>query len=51
MKKSSLVLFIFLISIHLNMAQTINPPKGRIAIVADGNSPDPDDFKSSGFTR
>lgn len=25
-------------------AQTINPPKGRIAIVADGNSPDPDDL-------
>lgn len=23
---------------------TINPPKGRIAIVADGNSPDPDDL-------
>jgi hypothetical protein len=26
------------------VAQTINPPKGRIAIVADGNSPDPDDL-------
>jgi hypothetical protein len=25
-------------------AQTINPPAGRIAIVADGNSPDPDDL-------
>lgn len=25
-------------------AQTINPPIGRIAIVADGNSPDPDDL-------
>ena len=25
-------------------AQTINPPQGRIAIVADGNSPDPDDL-------
>ncbi|MFK7983602.1 MAG: sulfatase [Saprospiraceae bacterium] len=23
---------------------TINPPKGRVAIVADGNSPDPDDL-------
>lgn len=25
-------------------AQTVNPPVGRIAIVADGNSPDPDDL-------
>jgi hypothetical protein len=25
-------------------AQTINPPAGRVAIVADGNSPDPDDL-------
>ena len=25
-------------------AQKINPPAGRIAIVADGNSPDPDDL-------
>lgn len=25
-------------------AQSINPPAGRIAIVADGNSPDPDDL-------
>lgn len=25
-------------------SQTINPPQGRIAIVADGNSPDPDDL-------
>ncbi|MFS4417392.1 hypothetical protein [Maribacter sp. 2307ULW6-5] len=27
-----------------NEAPTINPPKGRIAVVADGNSPDPDDL-------
>ena len=26
------------------IAQTVNPPKGRIAVVADGNSPDPDDL-------
>lgn len=25
-------------------SQTINPPEGRVAIVADGNSPDPDDL-------
>ncbi|WP_066630714.1 hypothetical protein [Labilibacter marinus] len=28
-------------------AQKINPPAGRVAIVADGNSPDPDDFGGS----
>jgi len=27
-----------------SFSQTINAPKGRIAIVADGNSPDPDDL-------
>ncbi|MCV9386673.1 hypothetical protein [Reichenbachiella ulvae] len=26
------------------VAQVINPPAGRIAVVADGNSPDPDDL-------
>lgn len=29
---------------NFSFAQTINPPVGRIAIVADGNSPDPDDL-------
>ena len=33
-----------LLCVFFSMAQTINPPKGRIAIVADGNSPDPDDL-------
>lgn len=28
----------------LSLKPTINPPAGRIAIVADGNSPDPDDL-------
>ena len=36
---SSTLLFTFVM-----VSQTINPPKGRIAIVADGNSPDPDDL-------
>ncbi|MFD2727646.1 hypothetical protein [Hyunsoonleella rubra] len=30
--------------------QTINPPKGRIAVVADGNSPDPDDLGGTAIT-
>ncbi|SHI31364.1 hypothetical protein [Algibacter luteus] len=43
-QKTSLFLFIFsLISITV-AAQIVKPPKGRIAIVADGNSPDPDDL-------
>ncbi len=42
--KTLLFLFIFsLISITV-AAQIVKPPKGRIAIVADGNSPDPDDL-------
>lgn len=41
------VVFLFLlacITTSTIIAQTVNPPKGRIAIVADGNSPDPDDL-------
>ncbi|WP_298365984.1 hypothetical protein [uncultured Lutibacter sp.] len=35
----------FVIAINSTVSsQTINPPAGRIAIVADGNSPDPDDL-------
>ncbi len=33
-----------LFATSLISAQKINPPAGRIAIVADGNSPDPDDL-------
>ena len=33
-----------LLLVSLVSAQNINPPAGRIAIVADGNSPDPDDL-------
>tara|TARA_R110002096_G_scaffold158404_1_gene323713 strand:+ start:3215 stop:4069 length:855 start_codon:yes stop_codon:yes gene_type:complete len=32
------------------LAQQINPPNGRIAVVADGNSPDPDDLGGSAVT-
>ena len=44
MKKRILLALILLLFVHRYIAQTINPPKGRIAIVADGNSPDPDDL-------
>lgn len=30
--------------------QTINPPQGRLAVVADGNSPDPDDLGGTAVT-
>jgi hypothetical protein len=33
-----------------NKTPTIKPPKGRIAIVADGNSPDPDDLGGTGVS-
>ena len=42
-KKLFLLIAILLFYINI-IAQTINPPAGRIAIVADGNSPDPDDL-------
>ena len=44
MKKNILFTITLLLCAHHFIAQTINPPKGRIAIVADGNSPDPDDL-------
>ena len=44
MKKNVLLTLTLLLCIHHSIAQTINPPKGRIAIIADGNSPDPDDL-------
>lgn len=43
MKKIILLVFV-LIFTDVMSSQTINPPAGRIAIVADGNSPDPDDL-------
>jgi hypothetical protein len=44
MNKLALLIIGLLISISTVFAQTINPPSGRVAIVADGNSPDPDDL-------
>ncbi|MGB5419374.1 MAG: hypothetical protein WBN21_11150, partial [Algibacter sp.] len=44
MKKLIFACAIILSYATLVSAQSINPPKGRIAIVADGNSPDPDDL-------
>lgn len=39
-----LLIFQLLLFSGVAVSQEINPPKGRIAIVADGNSPDPDDL-------
>ncbi len=50
MKKNVLIAFSILFSFYQIKAQTINPPKGRIAIVADGNSPDPDDLGGTAIT-
>ncbi len=44
MHKIILLVIAILGTYSLPTAQTINPPAGRIAIVADGNSPDPDDL-------
>ncbi|MFC2110292.1 hypothetical protein ACFLSU_06965 [Bacteroidota bacterium] len=44
MRKLTLLLAVTLIMSSTLISQTINPPLGRIAIVADGNSPDPDDL-------
>ncbi|MFS4482755.1 hypothetical protein ACKGJY_07040 [Hyunsoonleella sp. 2307UL5-6] len=43
MNRNTFVL-LTLLSVLATSAQTITPPTGRIAIVADGNSPDPDDL-------
>jgi hypothetical protein len=44
MKKLALMIIGVLIAASTIEAQKINPPAGRIAIIADGNSPDPDDL-------
>lgn len=44
MKKIILLIAGILITTSIVTASKINPPAGRIAIVADGNSPDPDDL-------
>lgn len=42
---STLILFVLYTPYqHVSVGPEINPPPGRVAIVADGNSPDPDDL-------
>ncbi|WP_298878644.1 hypothetical protein [uncultured Polaribacter sp.] len=50
MKKNLFFITIVLFIALQISAQTINPPKGRIAVVADGNSPDPDDLGGTTVT-
>ena len=44
MNRINLFVVILLTANYLTYSQNINPPEGRIAIIADGNSPDPDDL-------
>lgn len=44
MNKGIVLVVIVLMTTSVMCSQTINQPLGRIAIVADGNSPDPDDL-------
>lgn len=44
MNKINWLILAILTAGSMASAQTINPPPGRIAIIADGNSPDPDDL-------
>ncbi|WP_397445704.1 hypothetical protein [Polaribacter sp. R77954] len=50
MNKNIFLIIIVLLFSHYLGAQIVNPPKGRIAIVADGNSPDPDDLGGTAIT-
>ncbi|WP_220763548.1 hypothetical protein [Flavobacterium sp. UMI-01] len=50
MNKIILLVLGVLMSSTLVSAQSIKAPKGRIAIVADGNSPDPDDLGGTAIT-
>lgn len=44
MKKIIFLILLLLVATSVLTAQKIHPPAGRIAVVADGNSPDPDDL-------
>ncbi|KAA5824828.1 hypothetical protein FPF71_09125 [Algibacter amylolyticus] len=50
MNKLILLVVVTLISTSMLSSQTIVPPSGRIAVVADGNSPDPDDLGGTAVT-
>ena len=44
MKKIGFLIIVVVLISGTVLGQKINPPAGRIAIIADGNSPDPDDL-------
>ncbi|WP_136482956.1 hypothetical protein [Cognatitamlana onchidii] len=51
MNKTLVSICLFLVFNYATVAaQKIAPPKGRIAVVADGNSPDPDDLGGTAVT-
>jgi hypothetical protein len=50
MKKLIFLLIYLIIAIPEMPSQVISPPTGRIAVVADGNSPDPDDLGGTAIT-
>lgn len=50
MKKIALILLSIIVVSSAYSNNPINPPAGRIAIVADGNSPDPDDLGGTAVT-
>lgn len=50
MKKGITLILVLVITASAAIAQIINPPAGRLAIIADGNSPDPDDLGGTAVT-
>ncbi|MGQ1783626.1 MULTISPECIES: hypothetical protein [unclassified Saccharicrinis] len=50
MNKIALLIIVLFTVSTTGSATDINPPAGRIAIVADGNSPDPDDLGGTAVT-
>lgn len=44
------ILLLNLLSIGNLCSINVNPPAGKIAIIADGNSPDPDDLGGTAVT-
>ena len=50
MQKTVLLVITIFMAFGAITAQTIHPPPGRLAVVADGNSPDPDDLGGTAVT-
>ncbi len=50
MEKFLALILILILMDGFVFAQKVNPPSGRIAVVADGNSPDPDDLGGTAVT-